>query len=72
MTVKRKTLVEKLNNIGFECRPIVAGNFAKNEVVQYFDSEVHGLLKNTEHSDVNGLFIGNNTYPIPEVFSVLE
>ncbi|RZI56597.1 MAG: pyridoxamine 5-phosphate oxidase, partial [Zymomonas sp.] len=38
----RRDLVERLNQLGFECRPIVAGNFAKNEVVKYFDSEVHG------------------------------
>ena len=67
----RKELVAKLNGLGFECRPIVAGNFAKNEVVKYFDSEVHGTLKNAEHIDRNGLFIGNHHYPIPEVFAAL-
>ena len=68
----RKELVEKLNALGFECRPIVAGNFAKNEVVKYFDSEVHGTLKNAEHIDQNGLFVGNHHYPIPEAFNVLK
>jgi len=60
----RKDLVRNLTELGFECRPIVAGNFAKNEVVKYFDSEVHGQLKNAEHIDQNGLFIGNHHYPI--------
>jgi CDP-6-deoxy-D-xylo-4-hexulose-3-dehydrase len=64
----RKALVAKLSELGFECRPIVAGNFAKNEVVKYFDSEVHGTLKNAEHIDQNGLFVGNHHYPIPEAF----
>ena len=67
----RKALVAKLNELGFECRPIVAGNFAKNEVVKYFDSEVHGTLKNAEHIDQNGLFVGNHHYPIPEAFEAL-
>ena len=67
----RKSLVAKLYDLGFECRPIVAGNFAKNEVVKYFDSEVHGTLKNAEHIDQNGLFIGNHHYPIPEAFVAL-
>ena len=67
----RKELVVKLNELGFECRPIVAGNFAKNEVVKYFDSEVHGTLKNAEHIDQNGLFVGNHHYPIPEAFVAL-
>jgi CDP-6-deoxy-D-xylo-4-hexulose-3-dehydrase len=68
----RKELVVKLNESGFECRPIVAGNFAKNEVVKYFDSEVHGTLKNAEHIDQNGLFVGNHHYPIPEAFVALS
>ncbi len=68
----RKALVVKLNELGFECRPIVAGNFAKNEVVKYFDSEVHGSLKNAEHIDQNGLFVGNHHYPIPEAFVALK
>lgn len=67
----RKVLVARLNELGFECRPIVAGNFAKNEVVKYFDSEVHGTLTNAEHIDQNGLFVGNHHYPIPEAFAAL-
>jgi CDP-6-deoxy-D-xylo-4-hexulose-3-dehydrase len=69
--ITRKGLVVKLNELGFECRPIVAGNFAKNEVVKYFDSEVHGNLKNAEHIDQNGLFVGNHHYPIPDAFVAL-
>ena len=68
----RKELAFKLNELGFQCRPIVAGNFAKNEVVKFFDSEVHGTLKNAEHIDLNGLFVGNHPYPIPEVFEALS
>ena len=68
----RKALVLKLQELGFECRPIVAGNFAKNEVVKYFDSEVHGTLTNAEHIDQNGLFVGNHHFPIPEAFVALK
>jgi CDP-6-deoxy-D-xylo-4-hexulose-3-dehydrase len=67
----RRQLLIKLNELGFECRPIVAGNFAKNEVVKYFDSEVHGTLKNADYIDRNGLFVGNHHYPIPDVFDAL-
>ena len=68
----RKDLVNKLGNSGFECRPIVTGNFAKNEVVKFFNSEVHGQLKNAEHIDQNGLFIGNHHYSIAEAIEVLK
>jgi CDP-6-deoxy-D-xylo-4-hexulose-3-dehydrase len=68
----RRQLLAKLNELGFECRPIVAGNFAKNEVVKYFDSEVHSALKNAEYIDKNGLFVGNQHYPIPEAIEALS
>jgi CDP-6-deoxy-D-xylo-4-hexulose-3-dehydrase len=67
----RKMLATRLNDLGFECRPIVAGNFAKNEVVKYFDSEVSGTLNNAEHIDKNGVFVGNHHYPIPEAIAEL-
>lgn len=70
--LNRKLLLQKLNDLGFECRPIVAGNFAKNEVVKYFDSEVHGTLKNAEHIDKHALFVGNHHYPIPDAFEALK
>jgi CDP-6-deoxy-D-xylo-4-hexulose-3-dehydrase len=68
----RKQLVQKLTDLGFECRPIVAGNFAKNEVVKYFDSEVHGALKNAEHIDQNGLFVGNHHYSLNDAIEFLR
>jgi CDP-6-deoxy-D-xylo-4-hexulose-3-dehydrase len=68
----RKELVLRLSNLGFECRQIVTGNFAKNEVVKYFNSEVHGQLKNAEHIDQNGLFIGNHHYSIADAIEVLK
>lgn len=67
----RKLLIGKLTELGFECRPIVAGNFAKNEVVRYFDAEVHGVLRNAERIDKCGLFVGNHHYPIPEAMAAL-
>lgn len=67
----RERLLEKLSALGFECRPIVAGNFAKNEVVKYFDTEVYGELNNADHIDQYGLFIGNHHYSMPEAFYAL-
>lgn len=61
-TLTRTELIARLNAGGFECRPIVAGNFAKNEVVKYFDVEIPFTLRNAEHIDRNGLFIGNRHF----------
>lgn len=72
MELTRDELVIKLNALGFEVRPIVAGNFAKNEVVKYFNSEVSGELTNAEHIDENGLFVGNHHYSIADAIEVLR
>ena len=69
--ISRSTVVEKLVNLGFECRPIVAGNFAKNPVMQHIQHTVHGSLEGAEFIDANGLFVGNHHYPIPEAAEVL-
>ena len=70
-SLTRKELVVKLRHLGFELRPIVTGNFLKNEVIKFFNHEVHNSLKNAEYLDKNGLFIGNHHYPIPDAFKAL-
>lgn len=67
----RAQLVARLVALGFECRPIVAGNFAKNEVVRWFDAVVPESLPNAEHIDRHGLFIGNHHYPLDEAMQAL-
>jgi CDP-6-deoxy-D-xylo-4-hexulose-3-dehydrase len=67
----RKEVVGDLTSLGFECRPIVAGNFAKNEVLKYLDHEIYGDLKNADIVDSGGLFIGNHHYPIDEAIEFL-
>ncbi len=69
--VTRADLVAKLGDMGFECRPIVAGNFAKNPVMQHIPHEIHASLSNAEYIDANGLFIGNHHYPIPDAVDAL-
>jgi CDP-6-deoxy-D-xylo-4-hexulose-3-dehydrase len=72
VSLTRDELLSKLNTLGFEVRPIVAGNFAKNEVVKYFNWEVSGELTSAEHIDSNGLFVGNHHYSIFEAITQLK
>lgn len=69
--VDRRDVVRDLLALGFECRPIVAGNFAKNPVMQHFEHEIHGALENAEYIDSNGLFVGNHHYPITEAIDLI-
>lgn len=66
VSLTRDELVIKLNALGFEVRPIVAGNFAKNEVMKYFNADIVGDLSNADHIDANGLFVGNHHYEIKD------
>ena len=63
---QRDRVVQCLTEAGVECRPIVAGDFTKNPVIQYFDYEIHGELKNAERVDKDGFFVGNHHYDISE------
>ena len=69
--LERAELVKKLTFAGFECRPIVGGNFAKNEVMKYLNHTVFGHLKNAEYIDNRGLFVGNHHYPMDEAITEL-
>ncbi|MEJ7926482.1 DegT/DnrJ/EryC1/StrS family aminotransferase [Sphingobium sp. AN641] len=71
-SLTRKQLVDRLNQHGFECRPIVAGNFARNPVMQHMPHEIAGDLPNADYIDANGLFIGNHHYPIDEALDALK
>lgn len=63
---KRKQITDYLIKNGIECRPIVAGNFAKNPVIQHMNYSIHDTLENAEKIDKDGLFIGNNPTNLSE------
>jgi CDP-6-deoxy-D-xylo-4-hexulose-3-dehydrase len=69
---RRADVVRLFTQHGIDARPIVAGNFAKNEVLRWFDYEVHGKLANADDLDQNGLFIGNHHYALDEEFQTLR
>lgn len=69
--ILRDDLVRDLTDLGFECRPIVGGNFAKNEVMKFFDYSIYGDLKNADYIDQNGLFVGNHHYDIEDAIDIL-
>ena len=67
----REEVVRILDSHGIECRPIVAGNFARCEAVRWLDASNHGALAQADRIDRNGLFIGNHHYPLDEQFVLL-
>jgi CDP-6-deoxy-D-xylo-4-hexulose-3-dehydrase len=69
--IKRSLLLQHLENAGIECRPIVAGNFTKNPVINFFNYEIHDKLKNANIIDTNGFFIGNHHYSLKDELDLL-
>ena len=59
-SLKRKDIINTLQKNKVECRPIVTGNFVRNEVMKFFDYEVHEKLKNANYLHDNGFFVGNS------------
>lgn len=58
----RQTVIDALAKEQVECRPIVAGNFTRNPVIQWYDYELHGKMLNADHIHENGFFIGNHHF----------
>ena len=67
----RKDLINKLYNNKIECRPIVTGNFTRNDVMRYFDYKIHGTLANADHLHDNGFFVGNGHMPLDNQINFL-
>mgnify|MGYP001208081366 FL=1 len=63
-TISRENIINKLIEKKIDVRPIVSGNFVKNEVIKYYNYEVFSDLINSEHLDKFGFFVGNHHYDI--------
>lgn len=69
----RAELIRSFGRHGIDCRPIVAGNFAKNDVVnKHMAHSIHGTLRHADDIDRNGLFIGNHHYPLDDKWPLLQ
>jgi CDP-6-deoxy-D-xylo-4-hexulose-3-dehydrase len=63
-TISRENIINKLLEKKIDVRPIVSGNFVKNEVIKYYNYEVFSDLINSERLDKFGFFVGNHHYDI--------
>ena len=68
----REEILEKLKKNKIEYRPVVSGNFLKNEALKYFDYEIRGEIKSADILDKNGFFVGNHHIDIKEEIELLH
>ena len=69
--LKRVDVIQILQENNIDCRPIVTGNFTRNEVMKFFDYEIHDTLKNADYLHDNGLFVGNSQVCLEEEIKFL-
>lgn len=62
----RDLAIKILTEEKIETRPIVAGNFTRNPVIDYMDYSIHGNLTNADLLHDNGFFIGNHSKDITD------
>lgn len=60
LKLNRKKIIEMLTKAKIDSRPIVTGDFTKNEVMRFFDYDKHNSLPNADQLHYNGFFVGNS------------
>ncbi len=70
--LKRKDVIKLLQDNNIDCRPIVTGNFVRNDVMKFFDYEIHEELTNADYLHDNGFFIGNSQVCLESEIKLLK
>ena len=70
--ISRNDVIKALTDANIDTRPIVAGNFARKEVVKWFDYEIQGELPNSDYVDKYGFFVGNHQFDIKDKIDYLK
>jgi CDP-6-deoxy-D-xylo-4-hexulose-3-dehydrase len=64
LKLNREKIIEVLTKANIDSRPIVTGDFTKNEVMRFFDYDKHNSLPNADQLHYNGFFVGNSQEPL--------
>lgn len=70
--ISREQIITALTDAHIDTRPIVAGNFARKEVVKWFNYEICGDLPNADFIDKYGFFVGNHQFDIKDKIDYLH
>ena len=59
--LNRNKIVDKLEKLGVETRPIISGNFLKQPAIKKYNIKTKGKMKNADYVNKYGFFIGLKT-----------
>lgn len=70
--IARADILAAFQAAQIDVRPIVAGDFTKNEALKWMAYSIAGDVANAEYVDAYGFFIGNHHYPLEAEFAHLD
>ena len=59
-SINRKEIIDLLTINKIDSRPIVTGDFTKNDVMKFFNYEIYETLENADYLHYQGFFLGNS------------
>jgi len=71
-SIKRKKIIDLLTKNKIDSRPIVTGDFSKNDVMKFFNYDIHKTLENADHLHYHGFFIGNSHVDLTNEINYLK
>jgi CDP-6-deoxy-D-xylo-4-hexulose-3-dehydrase len=71
-SINRKEIIDLLTINKIDSRPIVTGDFTKNDVMKFFNYEIHSTLENADHLHYQGFFLGNSHVDLTEELMYLK
>lgn len=70
--INRYEIIDLLTKNKIDTRPIVTGDFTKNEVMRFFKYEIHKTLENADYLHKNGFFVGNSHMDLTKELNYLH
>ena len=71
-SIHRKKIIDLLTENKIDSRPIVSGDFTKNDVMKFFNYKIHKTLENANHLHYHGFFLGNSHKDLSEELNYLK
>lgn len=70
--IQRKDIIHKLHKEKVEVRPVVTGNFLKNDVIHHLNHRIIGEHANSQYVHDLGFFVGNHHFDISHYLDYLK
>ena len=64
VSIKRPSIIHQLEQHGITCRPVVSGNFLRNEVINRLHYRIIGTQTQADRIHDQGFFIGNHPFAL--------